>query len=81
MRCNSKKSIRLAVFLFMLGTVVGCAVHEPRPVPLENMDAVQPKQVIQAQKPDPKPISRQPTPMQKLQIAPIWEDLWNLRII
>jgi MSHA type pilus biogenesis protein MshL len=43
------------VFLFMVGTVVGCSVHEPRPVNLEGLDDIQPATVIQGQKPDTIP--------------------------
>jgi len=43
--------------LFMLGTVLGCSVHEPRPVQLDDMDAIQPKKILQAEKPDPTPVS------------------------
>jgi len=52
---NRQRSIWPAFFIFILMTAAGCAVHEPRPVQLEDMDAVQPKQVIQAEKPDPMP--------------------------
>jgi len=57
MSFKPKHSIRLTAFLLILGTCVGCAVHEPRPVPLGSMDEVQPKKIIQAQKPDPAPES------------------------
>ncbi len=52
MRCVPRSNIWFTVIVFMLGTVVGCSVHEPRPVDLEGFDDIQPHEVIQEQKPD-----------------------------
>jgi MSHA biogenesis protein MshL len=52
---NPQKGIWLTFFIFILIASIGCAVHEPRPVRLEHMDEIQPKKVIEAQKPDPVP--------------------------
>ena len=55
----------------MLGTVVGCSVHEPRPVVLEGVDDIQPHEVIQGQKPDTTPGSV----VIKEKLAPIVQDI------
>jgi len=55
MRCIPKKDIWLIVILFMAGTVMGCSVHQPRPVDLEGLDDIQPEKVIQGEKPDAMP--------------------------
>ncbi len=52
---NPQKSFWLTFFVFILLAGFGCVGHEPRPVRLENMDEIQPKKVIEAQKPDPVP--------------------------
>ena len=54
---NHKICLWFILLVFMLAIALGCAVHEPRPVQLEDMDAVQPKKIIQAEKPDPAPAS------------------------
>ena len=55
MRCIPKKNMWFIVILFMMGIVMGCSVHEPRPVNLEGLDDIQPEKVIQGEKPDPTP--------------------------
>ena len=71
MRCIPRKSIWFTVILCMVGTVVGCAVHEPRPVDLDGLDDFQPHEVIQREKPDTTPGSV----VIKEKLAPIVQDM------
>ena len=56
-------TVCLVVFLFMGIAFSGCATHDPRPVPMENMDEINPGEVIEAEKPDavPSPVTLQET--------------------
>ncbi len=71
MRCFQRKNIWFAVILLMIGSVVGCSVHEPRPVDLEGLDDIQPHEVIQREKPDATPRSV----VIKEKLAPIVQDM------
>ena len=71
MHCIPKKSIWFAVILLMVGTVMSCSVHEPRPVELEGLDDIQPHEVIQGEKPDATPGSV----VIKEKLAPIVQDM------
>lgn len=71
MRCIPRKSVWFVVILFMVGTVMGCSVHEPRPVELENMDDIQPNEVLKEAKPDATPGSL----VIKEKLAPIVQDM------
>ncbi len=71
MRCFQRKNIWFAVILLMIGTVMGCSVHEPRPVELEGLDDIRPHEVIQREKPDATPRSV----AIKEKLAPIVQDI------
>ena len=53
----------LISFLCMGAMVSGCATQDPRPVPLEDMDAINPGKELEAQKPGavPEPVNIQET--------------------
>ena len=73
MRYHSIRSVWYAVVL--LGVAIcmgGCAVHEPRPVQLDNMDEVNPRKVIEKEKIATAPAS---VPI-KEKLEPIVQDLW-----
>ncbi|HHE74389.1 MAG TPA: hypothetical protein ENL37_04805, partial [Desulfobacteraceae bacterium] len=71
MRCIPRKSVWFVIILFMVGTVMGCSVHEPRPVELENMDDIQPNEIIKEEKPGVTPRSL----VIKEKLAPIVQDM------
>jgi MSHA type pilus biogenesis protein MshL len=71
MRCIPRKSIGFAVILFVAGTLMSCSVREPRPVELEGLDDIQPREVIQMEKPDTAPGSV----VIKEKLAPIVQDM------
>jgi MSHA type pilus biogenesis protein MshL len=68
---KSRNSAWFSAVLLAVGMVMSCTIYEPRPVDLEGLDDISPKEVIQAEKPDPTParVAIEET------LAPIIQDL------